>query len=299
MRFAGTLKRSTMLVFLLMSLVIPSSVFAKSHADLKISESRLDVWPEYDDGRVKVLYEGEFTSKKDLPAKVRFYIPKGAEDIHACDVTDDGSHQCNSFEQNEKDGLIELTYELTLEKFAVMFYYDPLKNQKKDKSFSYLHRTNYPIDKLTIDLQQPLKASDFKAQPPAENTSSDEQGFKYALYEYDGVAPGDEMKVGAEYTKTSPDPSIDRAAQTSGAPTSSSPGGGTNPWVVMGVVGLLVALPLGGYFLATSRTPAPAGRVSPKVGASRGKKDTKFCTNCGTKVSGSNKFCPSCGRKLK
>jgi len=293
-------KHAVLVIFyLLLMLILPGLAQA---GELNISDMRLDVWPEYDDSRVMVQYMGEFSDKKAVPAKVKFYVPKESEDIHACAISDDGAHQCNAFERDEKDGLIELSYDLSKPKFAVMFYLGELKSQGANKKFNFAYRTSYPTDKLTIDLQQPLKATNFKSNPSSNNTTKDEKGFKYLLYDYDNVKPGKEMALDVQYTKSDPNPSVKKEGQTAGGTSSQdSSKQGTNPWIILAVVGALIILPLGGYFLATSRTPAPAGRVAPKMSSGKGKggKSGKFCANCGTRADFTDKFCPNCGHKMK
>src|SRR3972149_618062 len=277
-------KHAVLVIFyLLLMLILPGLAQA---GELKISDMRLDVWPEYDDSRVMIQYMGEFSDKKAVPAKVKFYVSKESEDIHACAISDDGAHQCNAFERDEKDGLIELSYDLSKPKFAVMFYLGELKSQGANKKFNFAYRTSYPTDKLTIDLQQPLKATNFKS----------------LLYDYDNVKPGKEMALDVQYTKSDPNPSVKKEGQTAGGTSSQdSSKQGTNPWIILAVVGALIILPLGGYFLATSRTPAPAGRVAPKMSSGKGKggKSGKFCANCGTRADFTDKFCPNCGHKMK
>src|SRR3989304_8309593 len=143
-------KHAVLVIFyLLLMLILPGLAQA---GEPKISDMRLDVWPEYDDARVMVQYMGEFGDKKATPGKVKFFVPKEAEDIHACAITDDGSHQCNAFERDEKEGLIELSYDLSKPKFAVMFYMGDLKKQGANKNFNFVYRASYPSDKMTVDL---------------------------------------------------------------------------------------------------------------------------------------------------
>ena len=289
--------------YLLLTLILPSLAQAQAQGDMKISDFKLDLWPEYDDSRVMVQYMGEFSDKKAIPAKVNFFVPKEAEDIHACAISDDGNHQCNAFERDEKQGLIELSYDLSKPKFAVMFYIHDLKKQGANKNFNFVYRASYPSDKMTVDLQQPLKSSDFKASPSTSNTTSDEKGFKYLIYDYDNVKPGKQMSFDVQYTKKDPNPSVAKGSQTGGGTSSSSDSSkkGGSAWIILGVVAALIVLPLGGYFLATSRTPAPAGRVAPTMSSGKGRsgKSGKFCTGCGTRVDSADKFCPNCGNKVK
>lgn len=73
---------------------MPHTAFGARQLSLTIKNMTVSVWPEYDDPRLLVLYEGQFTVDQTFPQKVRFYVPKGVTINMVCGVKDTGEHLC-------------------------------------------------------------------------------------------------------------------------------------------------------------------------------------------------------------
>jgi len=288
---------------LLLSLVLNFSLFpafglAQSEKDLRISSMEISIWPEYDEPKVLVMNHGKMADKSMVPAKVRFLVPKGAEVHSTCAITETGEHQQQAREIQEKGEFDEVSYNLPLPEFHFEFYYNPLQ-EGANKSFDYLIRPTYPIDMLQVDVQQPLKATNFKVSPSGFSERSDDKGFKYYVYSFNNVLPDKDIKLSVAYTKTDPNPSVEKQEAQAGQTPQT---GGTNPWIILLTIAGSVLLALGGYWLVTSRqstSVAYSGMRAPQPGK-RGKKPAvRFCPNCGTAVKYADNFCPNCGKRVR
>lgn len=269
---------------------------AQEGTELKISQLKVGVWPEYDEPKVMVTYDGKFADQATFPTKVNFLIPKDAEDIHACVISEQGQHECQAFEKDIKGEFADISYSVTRADFSVMSYYKPFK-EEADKNFGFTFRSTYPTENLEINLQQPLKAANFKVEPTSSDVRSDDKGFKYYVYTFKNVSADKEFPFKISYTKTDPNPSVEKQeAGSATTPTS----GGANPWIIaLTIVGALL-LAVGGYWIAVGRQAVPA-QAGAKFSSGKGKKKLgiRFCPNCGSQVRYADSFCPNCGRKVK
>lgn len=280
---------------LLILLILMGQSPGVSHAkgDMRIAEMRVSIWPEYDDPRVLVMYQGRFHPDSPLPAPVGFRIPKGAEIHMAGSISPQGGHQHLPFKVSLAGEGAEVNYDLPVPEFYMEFYYNPFKGGEK-KSFDYSLPTSYPVDKLEVYIQQPLRATELKAVPKPLSVFSDERGFKYSYYAFQGLARGRELKIRVSYTKADPNPSVEKASGM--APEGSvEQKGRFNPYIIIISVFVSVMIAITGYYLIGRRGEAKLG-VAPN--REKGRRE-RFCPHCGQPASRDDNFCPQCGTRLR
>lgn len=305
------------LVIALTLVFVPVSAFAQEK-EVKVSHMQVSVWPEYDEPRVLGIFQGQVADNVSLPASVKFLLPKDAEIGQACALTESGEHQCQVYETAIEGDFKAVTYKLPLRTFFVDFYWNPLSSDAA-KSFDYSFNAPYAVDHLEMEVQQPLKATDFKVTPTAMSQGSDEKGFKYARYTYSTVQSGQDYRYSVAYNKTDPKPSVEKTLQ-GGAPQGQAAGaqGGAgfsfSPLVILLSITVSILLALVGYVIVTARGGGKAVRPayshagvartkrSAKFNKGQGSKQMrtgKFCTSCGTGVGPGDNFCPNCGKKTR
>lgn len=277
------------------------------------------VWvnPEYDDPRLLVMVQGQVTGVTP-PATVRFLVPAGAEMYSAGSMDAQGKYTGGPPDRkaSEVSGYDEISYTLTTTTFRVEYYIDSIKGLP-DKAFDFESRWLYPVNGLTIMVQEPLRSSNFTVDPPGGTSSVDGEGFKVLRYRYEKVEPGQPSSFNVSYTKADSKPSLG-GGSTSTAPASG--GGGTLSFptvpiaIALGAV-VVVALMLvanrrsGFRRSGASRAQArAAARASAKANARAGRSTTKaaartgaaatgarYCHDCGQPLSGNGRFCANCG----
>lgn len=269
---------------------------------------KVSVWPEYDEPRVLVIYEGEFADGGSFPRKVSFRLPAGAEVSQVCALKPGGEHLCQLYEIARDENGSTLTYELPIPTFFLEFYYNPVEGAG-ERSIPYEFTPLSAVDSLQIEVQQPARATDFALDPPTSSVQSDGVGLKYFLYDFGRAAAGVPVKVGIRYAKPDANPSTEKRLP---APAAGAGGDGSFAvvWVVIGVgvvaVGIIVGYSLysrrptrpryerahgGGRPLAPSQVPA-SSRGKPKGGI-------RFCSTCGDSVGPGARFCASCGEPVR
>ncbi len=270
-----------------------ASVNAQTAEPTAFKNVRLWVNPEYDDPRLLVMIEGQIVGAQ-APAPVRFLVPSSAEMYSAGSKDASGEYSGGPPDRKESSipGWDEISYTLTANTFRVE-YYDSV-GELPDKQFTYEFLRLYPVQDLTVVVQEPKQSTNFTVNPQGKS-ATDTEGFKVQSYSYtnlDLVAP---VEFDISYTRTSSQPSI---------PTTSAGGSSSsNTGLIVAVVAIAVVLGGGGLYLMSrsNRKPRPVNRATRRGAAGSGKTRTSqtaspsFCSQCGRKLDRGERFCPDCG----
>ncbi|MBI2859362.1 MAG: zinc ribbon domain-containing protein [Chloroflexi bacterium] len=334
----GVLMRALAALGLLLAIALTASpVMGASDKPLVMKNMRVSVWPEYDDPRVMVTYQGEFKDGSAFPQKVNLPVQTGSEVNMVCALKPpNDEHLCQLYDLAAGTSESTLSYTLPIPTYYLEYYWDGIKGTP-DKSLSFKYTSPYAADYLELDVQQPLKATNFKLTQPYASVSSDSLGMKYYRYTYNNVAAGQTISIDATYTKADNTPSVKKKTNTSAASTGGS--GDSNAYAITGIGAGLLAL-AGVAYILIKRKPAPApARTSgpsrpltraqarrleaqrgqnvqrqvarpqrpepnrqttpPPSRASGGGVPAVFCSQCGTKLAEGAVFCHACGAKAK
>ncbi|MFQ5703439.1 MAG: hypothetical protein ACE5HT_05380 [Gemmatimonadales bacterium] len=268
-------------------------VQATTTADVGVRSMEIDIWPEYDDPRVLVIYQGVLDSDVETPTDFVFLIPKGAQIHMAGALGEEGQHMHATFETRAVgDTITEVRYPLATKRFYMEFYYDPFDGSSKE--FRYPLVSPFRISQLVVRVQEPLRASQFRTIPAPVNVVTDASGFSYNRLVFDSLPANVERSVEVAYIKPDRTPSVTVAG--------SAPVGGTAMRNIL-VVGVLALAGVVGYGLFVNakshQRQAPEGgqpvrqrSVSP---VAKSKRKYKYCQECGGRMGRADNFCPVCG----
>src|SRR5215467_4973825 len=190
---------------------VPSSTSLQSSApvaNLAMARLRLSIWPEYDDPRVLIMLRGEMIPRQAFPAHITLPLPKGAEIIGAGMISEQNELLRHPYEVLPGDAQDSLQLNLPVPRFFLEFYYNPFPASGAEKRFTYTLPTPYPVEGLKVDIQQPLKATNFTLDPAPMEHLTDKRGFTYHQFAYHDIAPGQPQTFTISYTKTVPTPSV-------------------------------------------------------------------------------------------
>ncbi|MBI5038176.1 MAG: hypothetical protein HZC13_00110 [Nitrospirae bacterium] len=226
-----------------------SKVGDVSAPDLKIGRMKVSIWPEYDTEGVLVVYEGKFYDRERFPAKAAFVLPKGVRDLtDACSLSPKGEHFCQLYEVSQRGGRSEVLLKLPYPDFFIDFQYNPLSGSEK-REFKYAVSSKYPIELLEVNIQQPLRSSEFNITP-ASSKESEDKGFRYLHYTYEGLPQGKEIQFNISYKKQDARPSVDiKSASMANSGTSGSNRG----YMIFLAGGILLLILLGYYRYSVNR----------------------------------------------
>ncbi|MEW5719396.1 MAG: zinc ribbon domain-containing protein, partial [Chloroflexota bacterium] len=273
----------------------------------RLASLKISVWPEFDKPTVLVILDGALADASNLPRQISILIPANADLTVATWMNSDGSFAPEQPAQQTKqdDGYTRVTFTTAQPQFRVEYYHDLLRGAP-DKTLDFAFKPISAIDAATLEIQQPLKATNFAVTPATPTTRTDPDGFKYFSYTFSNLAAGQTITAQAKYTKTDPNPSVQSAPQPTLAPSTFAQGAPTPTTsndlfllIALVAVGITAIL---GFFLLQQR--AHDRRPVANAGSGKRRRDkrrggaataTVFCTQCGRALGPEDNFCPKCG----
>lgn len=288
---------------LLLVAIAPRPIAAQTPE--RIANLGISVWPEYDDPSVLVIYDGEFANKESFPKEVAFLVPSSAR-VNATAYGDGQGGFFNTEPWKTADagsGWTRVLFTLPQPLFHLEYYYSPLQGSP-DKKMAFVFNSVNAADKIQLEIQEPLKASNFKTEPAAAMQTSRGHDFKYHVFNFANVTPGQNLQVQVSYTKSDPNPSVANISVPANAlPSDSSLN--TSASVSSNNLILPIGIGAGGVALAVLGFLAWRVRREPNDEPrrrTRGKRSTgpmAFCHECGNGLRAQDVFCPKCGTRRK
>ena len=311
------------LIFLFMiTLLIPSPAFSQNTTRLSIME--VDLWPEYDRPSVLVIYHITLAPDTTLPREVTFRLPAVAGEPNAVAVRQPDGQLFSIDHQTQVSGAWELiTFTATLFEIQ-MEYYDPgLQKDGNQKSFTYTWPGDYDIEKMIVQTQLPVSASNMQITPGPVTQQTGGDGMTYFTKDIGSVTKDQSFSLKLSYLKSSSQLSVESLQVQSSAPLSPTstwrdklqqivPGlvtdSGSTYQVLPYLLGLLaLVLIFGGgfwYWRSGRQVQAPKRRRSRASSASPTSETAEeegnvYCHQCGKRASPGDVFCRFCGTRLK
>lgn len=291
----GRIFKTALLLSLFLVLASQATVFGASQVD----ELTMYVRPEYDKAETVFIW-GRGTLSGSSNQKIAFTIPKTVDDntIHICQLDESGETvKCYLREKDAVADGFKISAQSETSDFKTEYYY-PLTINGSKKSTIWTYKADFDVKKLTISLAEPTDASNFKTTPKAQSTAVDDQNFKLHNYTFPNVKADKAIKFAVNYTRSKSDASLDfQGGQQQGG--GSSGVGDTNGLTIIAIViGSVLVAGVGLFAFSKMSGTSGKNRSSrrPTPVAPKGK--ARFCTNCGSRITG-GKFCPNCGSAVK
>ncbi len=297
-------------LLLIFGLLVP--IRAHAQDPLSLSSMFIQIWPEYDKPSVLVIYQITLDSSTPIPASVSIRIPADAGSPYAvAEKQADGSlYNLNYSRQISGDwSMISFTttsYEVHLE------YYDPsLVIDGSARHFEYTWPGDYAIAQLTIQVQQPLEATDMRISPSLGSGAVGNDGLTYYTQDIGAISAGQTIQITTDYQKASNALSAENLPVEPSAPIPQNTVADLNlsawvPWV-LGIIG--AGLIFGGivwfWRSGRQRPVRPARRSRSRASGSTPQADATvdeaavYCSQCGKRASPGDLFCRSCGAQLR
>jgi mono/diheme cytochrome c family protein len=303
-----------------------------------VQQLSVQVMPEYDDPRVLVIVQGRFvtsgTNALTFPAVVTFRLPAGADvnQMAAMDLTSGAPNlqEYTSAPDPAGNQWMLVTYTLDNPHFFYEYYYNPIQGTT-DKQIAFTFNSLQPVQRLALEIQQPLKATNFSVTPPSDDVQQDDTwGFFYHLYDRGALAPDTDVTWQIRYTKTDPAPSLTREQVRSGPGGAPAAAGTTEmPSWALPLAGAIVLLIIAGVLALRARQPEPVRRparrapaharttaaparppqlsrseraalrtATPSAAVAEDGERPAFCNRCGAPLQADAAFCHRCGKTV-
>lgn len=149
---------------------------------LSLKRALINIWPEYDDLRLLILYEGEFAANEaDFPQVVRFPVPSGPLQVNqAAGLTQDAQYLRQPWEIiNQPDGTGLLSYTLPIPTFFFEYYYPGIEGQESQAERRlYL---SFAVSGGDVGVCHPGSATQPRLSPFACDDDSDQRSRRFHL----------------------------------------------------------------------------------------------------------------------
>jgi len=293
-------------------------------ANLVMARLRLSIWPEYDDSRVLIMWRGEMAPRQAFPTHITLPLPKGAEIVGAGMISEQNELLHHPYEVLPGDTQDSLQLNLPVPRFFLEFYYGPFTASGAEKRFTYTMPTPYPIEVLEVDIQQPLKATNFTLDPAPMERLTDNQGFTYHQFAYRDIGADQPQTFTISYTKTVPTPSVPKQQPAPQRPRNVRQLSG-NVLVSLSILAGAILIFAGWAWLlrgsqsrhipvassAPRPTPTPSAFLAllqedvqrqETTDATPVQLQTRvvnFCAHCGHNLLSDDRFCSGCGKPIK
>ena len=286
--------------FLLGVLAIPFS--AGAQGQIKLDRLEVQLWPEYDQPSVLLIYDFKLTESAGLPAAVSIHMPKEANLIAVASQAADGALVNAEYEGPvaSGDGQV-VTVKVQTQTTYHLEFYEPLSKSGTVRQFTYVWPGDYAVGDFSLSLRVPVDTTNITTEPILQ-TSQAADGTNYLFKDFGPLAAGQQLTLNVNYTKTSDRLSVAQQNVQPSAPLDANTPGRVMlsnylPYVLGGLGVILIA---GGllYFWRSGRGGTPEGRRRHPPQEDERKSDV-YCPQCGTRAQVGDRFCRVCGTKLR
>jgi hypothetical protein len=303
-------------LLLFLMLLIPAGA-VKADNPITFDTVEIDLWPEYDQPTMLVIYHIFIAPGTALPVTMTLHIPASVGDpAHIATREADGILYNAPFKRTVSGNWSAVT--VTATALEMQFeYYDPgLIKNGADRSFSYEWQGDYDINSLSIQVQQPIGATNMQITPSLGLGTAGNSGIMFYNSTVGTVKAGTKFSVSLKYQKnddslTASGLQVQPSSPISSQTTGRSPGLNYILSWILGVVGALLLAGGGIWYWRTSRSgssgqsrkrhtlrsqkpsvQAPALVETPVV-------EGVYCHQCGNRAREGDVYCRLCGTKLR
>jgi hypothetical protein len=306
------MQKAISLFLLFAILIVPMGGQAQSPAT--IESLKVELWPEYDQSSMLVIYRFMLSADTSLPAQLKMRIPTAAGDPFALAVGPSLDQVGDApFNRTIMGEWAEISFAATMPAVQLEYYDPGLVKANSARSFEYRWPGDYQVKSLVVEVQHPVGATDMRISPSLGNGEARGDGLVYYTSQVGSLDPSQSFSITLEYQKANDDLSVSRLPVQPSQPLAPDTSGRVQiesllPWA-LGLLGLVL---IGGggfwYWQSTqqethSHSKARARgrrRVSPPVLEEEESSEISvYCHQCGKRAAPGDRFCRSCGTRLR
>lgn len=305
---------SKRLIALVLALVLLIPFTVRAQTPLTLPSAEVDLWPEYDQPDMLVIYHFTLPSSVSLPYSMTVRIPASVGDPHAVAAAQpDGGLFKLPYTMEVSGQWTSLKFSATTTEVQIEYYDQNLQKNGANRHFVYNWPGDYAVGSLFVQVQQPVDASDMQISP---NLSTIQKGAKdnltYYSAEEGAMEAGQSFTLTIDYKKSNDELSAPTVPVQSSAPLNSTPTSRLTlasllPWI-LGMLGVLLIVGGGTWYWLSGReknTPyqrrvrRKAAPVDANTATTNSDGGFLYCHNCGKRASPGDRFCRTCGTALR
>jgi hypothetical protein len=321
MKFRASLFKSLAAVLLLaVTFIHPAAAASQAQSAVTLDSVFVDVWPEYDQPSVLVIYHITLASSVTLPASMTVRIPTAVAKPYAVAMQDQNGLYDLKYTLAGAGEWIEVQFTTPLPEVRIEYYDPSLKKTGTQRDFTFRWPADYTVQNLSVKVQQPIGATNISFRPDIGAGRADSDGLTYFTLVAGKVDAGSTFDLSMGYDKatdTLTNPEQFQAAQPNQPIDANTSGritlmkGVTTTPLQLVLLGLGLLLIIGGllwYWQAGrfTRARADAGdggrrrhRSAREGGEPEEVAEEVYCHQCGKKAGANDTFCRACGTKLR
>ena len=300
--------RKTLTILLLTLILILPVYSAHAQDSIRFSRAEVNLWPEYDQPAILVIYRITLSAETPLPVNLTVRIPAAAGEPNAVAARQtDGQLFTIQYTREASGDWQTLSLTATMPELQIEYYDPSLVIDGTQRSYGYTWPADHAVDAMLIEIQQPLNATNTTITPGPVSSTIGGDGLTY-YYKDIGMLPVNQsFSLSVGYQKATDDLTV--AGQPVGptSPLPTTPEWQTSlinalPWIV-GVLGVgLISGAAIWYWrtgqqrqLQVSKRRTHRGRAS----ADSHTPGDIYCHQCGHRAGAGDRFCRACGTKLR
>jgi hypothetical protein len=295
------MRKQILVLMLMIFSLIPVTVCAQS--EIHLSLLSVDIWPEYDQPEVLMIYRVTLAPGTTLPANLVIRIPSNAQ-INAVAVMDPTNGLVNAPYENTiqgKWGEVKLT---TNSLQVQVEYYAPLIKEGTLRQISFEWAGDYSVDKLEANFLEPFGAESVSISISPVDSNPGQDGLTNYHVQKANLAAGEVFNLTIDYQRQSDDLTISSLpVQAASTPGMDTPGRvsmtGILPWLLAGIGVLLIVVGVVGFFAWQRGGQGSANRKKHIKRSTESEGELIYCHQCGKRAYPGDVFCRTCGTRLK
>ncbi len=276
---------------------------AQAQSPIKLSTLKVQLWPEYDQPSMLVIYDFQLPDSTKLPVSVSMTFPKDAHLVAVASQSPDGSLLNTDYiGPTVNEQWQSITIQIQTPTTYHLEYYQTLSRTGKQRQFTYLWPGTYAIDHLSVSIRLPPDTTSVVTKPDM-NSAKGADGSSNLTKDFGALQAGQQLPLELTYTKTTDTLSVPAESVQSSKPLdSNTPGRVLLSNYVPYILGALGIIALGAgsiYLLQPHNRQAFQKRQTHRPHAAAHGKADIYCHQCGARAEPGDRFCRVCGTRLR
>lgn len=295
------MRRWLAVLILLGVFAIPFAVEAQT--PIKLSMLQVQLWPEYDQSSMLVIYDFKLPDSVKLPISVAMTFPKEAHLVAVASQASDGSLVNTDYlGPTVGDSVQTITIQIQTPTTYHIEYYQPLSRTGNQREFTYLWPGDYAIDDISVSIRVPPDTTSIVTDPIMKATKGAD-GSSDLIKDFGALAAGQDFPLRITYVKTSDTLTVPpESVQPSKPLGSNTPGrvllSNYLPYI-LGAIGIVAVGAASIYLLQPRNRFAAQKRQTHRPRAETRGKAEVYCHQCGARAEPGDRFCRVCGTQLR
>lgn len=286
------------------------STAVRAQAPVTIDSLEIDIWPEYDQPGILVIYRIQLPSGTLPNTQLSLQVPKQVSNITIARLGSDGVlYEIKDFTRAEKGDWSTVSFVAPVSQVQFEYYIPNISREGKQRSFTFNWPGDYAVNTMSVQLQQPLGATAMQITPSLGSGIKGTDNLTYYNAMIGSVSEGSFVAINVQYQKETDDLTNPKSQLRSSEPiTTATPGRAPQLKQVLsytlGGVGILVILiSLVYYWRTTRKSRAPLYKrhapAASRIDEPTEMDDAGYCQECGKRALVGDRFCRACGTPLR